>query len=116
MFAGSASAVPSGQGLVSVSMPGSDGVDLEGAVKYLGGEGVLTLLIEGGPGVAGSALRAGIVDHVVLYYGARIAAGTGLPSIAGTLDTIGDTLDVSIDGVTMLGPDLRVDATIQKEV
>jgi diaminohydroxyphosphoribosylaminopyrimidine deaminase/5-amino-6-(5-phosphoribosylamino)uracil reductase len=99
-----------------VPMPGSDGVDLAGAVKYLGGEGVLTLLIEGGPEIAGSALRAGVVDRLVLYYGAKIAGGTGLPAIAGNLETIGDTLDVSIDTVTMLGPDLRVDATIEKEV
>ena len=116
VFAGRESEAMSHEGICTVLMPGSDGVDLEGAVKYLGGEGVLTLLIEGGPAIAGSALRAGIVDRVVLYYGARLAAGTGLPSIAGTLETIGDTLDVSIGGVTMLGPDFRVDATIQKEV
>jgi diaminohydroxyphosphoribosylaminopyrimidine deaminase/5-amino-6-(5-phosphoribosylamino)uracil reductase len=104
------------RGFHTVSMPGSDGVDLENAVKYLGSEDVLTLLIEGGPAIAGSALRAGIVDRVALYYGARLAAGTGLPAIAGTLETIGDTLDVSITGVTLLGPDFRVDATIEKEV
>ena len=98
-----------------VSMPASDGVDLAGAVKYLGGEGVLTLLIEGGPTIAGSALRAGIVDRIVLYYGANLAGGTGLPAIAGTFETIGDTRSVSIDNVTMLGPDLRVDATLKKE-
>lgn len=116
VFTGSESGVMQHQGVSSVLMPGANGVDLEGAVKYLGGDGVLTLLIEGGPAIAGSALRAGIVDRIVLYYGARLAAGIGLPAIAGTLETIGDTLEVSIDGVTMLGPDLRVDATIEKEV
>jgi diaminohydroxyphosphoribosylaminopyrimidine deaminase/5-amino-6-(5-phosphoribosylamino)uracil reductase len=104
------------QGVSAVSMPGPDGVDLEGAVKYLGGEDVLTLLIEGGPTIAGSALRSGIVDRVVLYYGAQFAAGTGLPAIAGTLETIGDTLDVSITSVAIVGSDIRVDATIEKEV
>ena len=100
----------------SVSMPGPDGVDLVGAVKHLGSEGALTLLIEGGPGIAGSALRVGIVDRIVLYYGAKLAAGTGLAAIAGTLETIGDSLNVSINDVTRLGPDIRVDATIEKEV
>jgi len=116
VFTGRESEAIGHKGINPVLMPGADGVDLEGAVKYLGGEGVLTLLVEGGPAIAGSALRAGIVDRIVLYYGARLAAGTGLPAIAGSLETIGDTLDVSIDGVTMLGPDLRVDATIEKEV
>ena len=106
---------PSGRTTV-ISMPGADRVDIEGAVKHLGGEGVLALLIEGGPGIAGSALRAGIVDRIVFYYGAKLAVGIGLPAIAGTFQTIADTLEVSIDRITMLGPDLRVDATIEKEV
>jgi diaminohydroxyphosphoribosylaminopyrimidine deaminase/5-amino-6-(5-phosphoribosylamino)uracil reductase len=100
----------------AVSMPGADGVDLAGAVQHLGGEGVLALLIEGGPGIAGSALRVGIADRLVLYYGAKLAGGVGVPAIAGTLQTITDTLHVSIDKITMLGPDIRVDATIEKEV
>ena len=116
VFTGRESDATPNENVRYVPMPGSDGVDLGGAVEHLGGEGVLTLLIEGGPAIAGSALRAGIVDRIVIYYGAKLAGGAGLPAIAGTLETIGDTLEVSIDSVTMLGPDLRVDATIEKEV
>lgn len=115
VFTPSDGAPKANQRLAAVSMPGADGVDLGGVVKHLGGEGVLALLIEGGPGIAGSALRAELVDRIVFYYGAKLAVGTGLPAIAGTFETMAGTLAVSIDRVTMLGPDLRVDATIEKE-
>lgn len=95
-------------------MPGGLGVDLAGVVTYLGSEGVLSVLIEGGPTIAGSALAAGIVDQLVLYYGAKLAGGIGLPAIAGTLATIDDTLDVSITKITPIGPDFRVDAIIER--
>lgn len=97
-----------------VPMPGGLGVDLAGVVTYLGSEGVLSVLIEGGPTIAGSALAAGIVDQLVLYYGAKLAGGIGLPAIAGTLATIDDTLDVSITKITPIGPDFRVDAIIER--
>ena len=90
-------------------------VDLADAVKQLGSDGVLSLLIEGGPSIAGSALRAGIVDQIVLYIGAKLALGTGLPAINGTFETIDDAVGVSIAKVTQIGPDLRVDATLEKE-
>jgi diaminohydroxyphosphoribosylaminopyrimidine deaminase/5-amino-6-(5-phosphoribosylamino)uracil reductase len=94
-------------------MPGRDGVDLVGVVKHLGGEGVLSVLVEGGSKIAGSALRAGIVDRIVLYFGAKLAGGMGLPAITGRLETISDVRDLSITRVTRLGPDLRVDAVLE---
>lgn len=96
-----------------VVMPGRDGVDLVGVVKHLGGEGVLSVLVEGGSKIAGSALRAGIVDRIVLYFGAKLAAGIGLPAIAGRLETILDARDLSITHVSRLGPDLRIDAILE---
>jgi len=98
-----------------ISMPGPDGVDLAAAVKYLGDEGIVSVLIEGGPTIAGAALRADIVDRIVLYYGAQLAGGTGLPAIAGTFQTITDARKVTIDSVTRLGADFRIEATIERE-
>jgi len=103
-----------GGGAEMVPMPGDIGVDLAGVVKHLGSEGVLSVLIEGGPTIAGSALAAGIVDQLALYYGAKLAGGIGLPAIAGTLATIDDTLNVSITKITPIGPDFRVDAIIKR--
>ncbi len=104
-----------GVGVETVPMPGSEGVDLVGVVKHLGATGVVSVLVEGGPTLAGAALRAGIVDRIALYFGAKLAVGVGLPAIAGTLATISDTRDVSITQITRIGTDLRVDATIEEE-
>ena len=43
------------------------GGDLGDVLDQLGGEGVLQLLVEGGPTVAGAFHRAGLVDRYVLY-------------------------------------------------
>ncbi|MGB9359155.1 MAG: bifunctional diaminohydroxyphosphoribosylaminopyrimidine deaminase/5-amino-6-(5-phosphoribosylamino)uracil reductase RibD [Acidimicrobiia bacterium] len=114
VFVGAGDVSPSADGAKVVPMAGGNGVDLVGAVRYLGSDGVLSVLIEGGPRIAGSALSAGIVDQLVLYYGARLAGGIGLPAIAGTFATIDDTLDVSITKITTIGPDFRVDAIIER--
>jgi diaminohydroxyphosphoribosylaminopyrimidine deaminase/5-amino-6-(5-phosphoribosylamino)uracil reductase len=102
-------------GVAHVSMPGRDGVDLDGLIAYLGAQGVLTVLIEGGPTLAGSAIRAGLVDHLVLYYGPKLGVGTGIPGIAGTFRTIAEARPVTVESVTVLGDDLKIEATIEKE-
>ena len=115
VFTGDGGAAPVGEGVATIPMPGAGGVDLTGVIEHLGSEGLLSVLIEGGPTIAGSALAAGIVDRLVVYYGAKLAGGVGLPAIAGTFATIDDTLDVSITEITPIGPDFRVDATIEGE-
>lgn len=114
VFIGEVANPPPHDGATVIPMAGADGVDLARVVKHLGSEGVLSVLIEGGPTIAGSALAAGVVDRIVLYYGAKLAGGTGLPAIAGAFATIDDTLEVSITKITPIGPDFRVDASIER--
>jgi diaminohydroxyphosphoribosylaminopyrimidine deaminase/5-amino-6-(5-phosphoribosylamino)uracil reductase len=90
---------------------GGEGVDLVAMLKELGSDGVLSLLVEGGPTLAGSVLASGLVNEIVLYLGAKIARGVGQPVVAGTFETISDALDVQITDVTMLGTDVRITAT-----
>jgi diaminohydroxyphosphoribosylaminopyrimidine deaminase/5-amino-6-(5-phosphoribosylamino)uracil reductase len=96
-----------------VVIPGSDGVDLTAAVEYLGRNGVVALLIEGGPTIAGAALRAGLVDRIVFHFGSKLGVGTGLPAITGAFKTITDAQAVTIEHVTMVGSDIRVEAKIE---
>jgi diaminohydroxyphosphoribosylaminopyrimidine deaminase/5-amino-6-(5-phosphoribosylamino)uracil reductase len=58
-------------------------IDLSALVKELGKIGVTSLLIEGGSRVNGSALRAGIVDKVYMFYAPKICGGEGIPICAG---------------------------------
>jgi diaminohydroxyphosphoribosylaminopyrimidine deaminase/5-amino-6-(5-phosphoribosylamino)uracil reductase len=116
VFASDAVAASQTDGVDVIVLPGGDGVDLSGVVAHLGNEGLLSVLVEGGPRIAGGALRSGIVDRIVLYFGAKLAVGVGLPAIAGTLETISDAHDVSITKITRLGSDVRIDATIERGV
>jgi diaminohydroxyphosphoribosylaminopyrimidine deaminase/5-amino-6-(5-phosphoribosylamino)uracil reductase len=50
----------------------------------LGAEGVQSLLLEGGPTLAGSFVRAGLVDKVLVFVAPRLA-GTGAGLLAGAL-------------------------------
>ena len=90
--------------------PGIDGVDLNTVLKHLGAMGIIDVLVEGGPSLSGSLLRDGLVDRLVVYIGAKLGRGTGIPAVGGVFSTIDAAMEVDITSVTPLGPDLRIDA------
>lgn len=106
-------AVP--DGCEAVVVPASDGVDLDAGIKHLGALGIVDLLVEGGPTLAGSLLERGLVDRLVVYVGAKLAGGTGQPAFSGVFETIGAAVPVRIDAVRSIGNDLRIDASFEKE-
>ncbi len=58
--------------------------DMQGLVRHLGELEITSLLIEGGATINWSALAAGVVDKVFLYYAPKILAGDGsIPFAAG---------------------------------
>ncbi|HSF86468.1 MAG TPA: bifunctional diaminohydroxyphosphoribosylaminopyrimidine deaminase/5-amino-6-(5-phosphoribosylamino)uracil reductase RibD [Acidimicrobiia bacterium] len=93
-----------------VTVPGVAGVDLGAVVKDLGGRGIVDLLVEGGAHLAGALLRGGHADRVVVYLGAKLALGTGVPMLGGVWETLHDAVSVDIVDVTRLGPDVRITA------
>jgi diaminohydroxyphosphoribosylaminopyrimidine deaminase/5-amino-6-(5-phosphoribosylamino)uracil reductase len=74
--------------------------------------GIRSVLVEGGATLAGAFLAAGLVDQVVAYL-APMVLGAGTPVLhdAG-ISTIADAQQLQIDGITTIGPDLRVTATV----
>jgi len=61
-----------------------DHIDLKALLTELGRREITSLLIEGGSRVNGSALRAGIVDKVYMFYAPKICGGDdGVPVCAG---------------------------------
>jgi diaminohydroxyphosphoribosylaminopyrimidine deaminase/5-amino-6-(5-phosphoribosylamino)uracil reductase len=113
VFLPDAAPAPAGVSDVIVA-PGADGVDLSTMLKHLGAMGVVDVLVEGGPTLVGSMFRDRLVDTLVLYVGAKLGAGIGMPVVGGAFKTIGAAQGVEITSVTRLGPDLRIDA-IPKE-
>jgi diaminohydroxyphosphoribosylaminopyrimidine deaminase/5-amino-6-(5-phosphoribosylamino)uracil reductase len=84
-------------------------------VEDLGDRGFLSAMIEGGPSIASSFLRAGLVDRIVWYVAAKLAGGRGLPAMAGVFETMDDMTTIDITDIAHVGPDIRISATISKE-
>jgi diaminohydroxyphosphoribosylaminopyrimidine deaminase/5-amino-6-(5-phosphoribosylamino)uracil reductase len=85
--------------------------DLDDILDDLGRRGVLQLLVEGGPTVAGDFHRAGLVDRYVVYLAPALFGGEdarGLFAGAGA-KTIDDIWRGRIVAVDQLGADLRVE-------
>jgi diaminohydroxyphosphoribosylaminopyrimidine deaminase/5-amino-6-(5-phosphoribosylamino)uracil reductase len=85
--------------------------DLAATLDELGGRGVVQVLVEGGPTVAGSFHRAGLVDRYVFYLAPALLGGDdGRPVMAGPgAPTMGDAWRGRLVDVTRLGDDVRVD-------
>jgi diaminohydroxyphosphoribosylaminopyrimidine deaminase/5-amino-6-(5-phosphoribosylamino)uracil reductase len=95
--------------------PTSDGsVGIAEAMDDLGRDGVTSVLVEGGAHVARSFVQAGMVDEVVVYVGAKLAGGVGLPALAGPFATISDALPLHFTGVERIGPDIKITARIER--
>jgi diaminohydroxyphosphoribosylaminopyrimidine deaminase/5-amino-6-(5-phosphoribosylamino)uracil reductase len=70
---------------------------LEGELRGLAGEGVQTLLLEGGPTLATSCVRGGLVDKLLLFVAPRLT-GSG-PRWLGDLDEPLDLLHLTAEPV-----------------
>lgn len=94
-----------------------EALDADGRIRLpdlmarLGAMNITSLLIEGGGRVAGSALRAGIVDKVCFFYAPKILGGDdGVPVCAGPgPEWMKDALPVKNMTVSRLGEDILVE-------
>lgn len=81
----------------------------EQALKTLHARGVVHVLLEGGPTVAGAFVAEGLVDHVVAYV-APLVLGNGPAALSvpgwGTLT---DAARLRLVGVRQIGDDVRLD-------
>jgi diaminohydroxyphosphoribosylaminopyrimidine deaminase/5-amino-6-(5-phosphoribosylamino)uracil reductase len=98
--------IPGGE-LLKVNGEG-DRPDPVAACRALAGVGLLDLLVEGGPTLAGEWLRGGVVTDGIVYLGARLGMGGGIPAIGGVFDTIARARVVRVTGVRTLGSDVAV--------
>lgn len=95
-----------------IDLPGEHGVDLAEMLVDLGAMGVVDLLVEGGPTIAGSLLRDGLVDRVVWYVGAAVAGGVGRPAVGGVFPSMDALRPLDIVAVDRVGPDVRIEAVM----
>ncbi|GGT46969.1 bifunctional diaminohydroxyphosphoribosylaminopyrimidine deaminase/5-amino-6-(5-phosphoribosylamino)uracil reductase RibD [Streptomyces purpureus] len=87
------------------------GLDIPELLAALHQQGVRSVLLEGGPTLAGAFVRAGAVDQIVGYLApALLGAGPTALADAG-ITTISDALRLEVTEAVRIGPDLRITAT-----
>jgi diaminohydroxyphosphoribosylaminopyrimidine deaminase/5-amino-6-(5-phosphoribosylamino)uracil reductase len=86
------------------------GLDVAALLAELHARGVRSVLLEGGPTLAGAFVAAGAVDTVTAYLApALLGAGPHALGDAG-ISTLAQALRLDVTDVARLGPDLRVTA------
>jgi diaminohydroxyphosphoribosylaminopyrimidine deaminase/5-amino-6-(5-phosphoribosylamino)uracil reductase len=84
-------------------------IDLAAMLGALAARGVNEVLIESGPTLAGSALRAGLVDELIVYMAPHLMghAARGLVQLPG-LTRMADRVELVFTDVRRVGGDLRI--------
>ena len=87
---------------------GPDGhLDLTALLHALFDRGQRHVLLEGGPGLAGGFLAAGLIDEVVAYL-APLLLGAGPAALAGGVSTLAEAHRLDLVDVARLGDDVRL--------
>ena len=87
-------------------------LDVSALLAALHARGVRSVLLEGGPSLAGSFVAAGVVDRVVGYL-APALLGAGPTALAGAgVATLADAPRLDLTDLVRIGPDLRITATL----
>ena len=95
-------------GVLLATLPRADGgLDLGAALRWLGEHGVNTVLSEGGPRIAGSLVRGGFADRLLLLV-SPLAGGDGPPALAG----VGSPNALRDLRVRKLGDDIALEGSI----
>ncbi|MFF0743811.1 bifunctional diaminohydroxyphosphoribosylaminopyrimidine deaminase/5-amino-6-(5-phosphoribosylamino)uracil reductase RibD [Streptomyces sp. NPDC004111] len=88
----------------------ASGLDVKALLSELYERGVRSVLLEGGPTLAGAFVAAGAVDKVVGYL-APVLLGAGPAALADAgITTIADALRLDVTETVRIGPDLRITA------
>jgi len=85
--------------------------DPRSVLTVLAERDVVSVLLEGGPSLAGAFVAAGLVDRVVAYL-APALFGAGLPALGDAgIETLSAALKLHVDRVDLVGADVRIIAS-----
>lgn len=95
---------------------GKDTIDLHALMGVLATREINEVLLETGAILSGAALRAGIIDELVIYMAPKLM-GDGARGLFHTpgLESLADAVQLSIKDMRAVGDDWRITASIQQE-
>jgi diaminohydroxyphosphoribosylaminopyrimidine deaminase / 5-amino-6-(5-phosphoribosylamino)uracil reductase len=88
-------------------------IDLKAVLKELGRREILSVLLESGPRLNGSALAAGIVQKLVLFYAPKLAGHSEVPFFSAT---DGKIPSFHFTSTQQFGPDIALEAYLTKNL
>jgi diaminohydroxyphosphoribosylaminopyrimidine deaminase/5-amino-6-(5-phosphoribosylamino)uracil reductase len=93
------------------------GVSLPHLMDVLGKREVQGVLLEGGPTLAWSAVRDGVVDRVVCYLAPVLVGGVDAPSIleGSGFAPIAEAMRLDLFAVERIGDDVRLEADVHRD-
>jgi diaminohydroxyphosphoribosylaminopyrimidine deaminase/5-amino-6-(5-phosphoribosylamino)uracil reductase len=99
--------IPAGE--LAVVTGEDDRPDPVEAARAIADLGLLDVLLEGGPRIAGAWWRSGVITRGVFYLAGKIGGGAGIGPMAGKFSTIDEAREVNIRNVRNVGLDLRIE-------
>ncbi|WP_130348730.1 bifunctional diaminohydroxyphosphoribosylaminopyrimidine deaminase/5-amino-6-(5-phosphoribosylamino)uracil reductase RibD [Herbihabitans rhizosphaerae] len=84
--------------------------DPDEVLDELGKCGVVDVLLEGGPRLAGAFVRAGAVHRVLAYIAPKLLGDGSSPLVDTGMSSITQALSLDVEEVTMSGSDVRISA------
>jgi diaminohydroxyphosphoribosylaminopyrimidine deaminase/5-amino-6-(5-phosphoribosylamino)uracil reductase len=97
----------------SISAISEGRIDLQAVMQRLGQLEITSLMIEGGATINGSALAAGVVDKVFLYYAPKIFPESGAVPFATGAEAAGDPVQIKSLSVCRYGEDFAVEGYVR---
>lgn len=88
-------------------------VDLTALVRKLAERGCNEVLVEAGPTLAGSFLRAGLIDELIIYAAPKLLGSNARPLFDLPMSFMAEAVQLEIDDVRRIGEDWRFLARIR---
>jgi len=100
--------------VVTLPADPAGGVSLVELFAFIGKRDVQSVLIEGGPTLAASAVRDGLVDRLTVFLAPKLLGGAGAPGILGGegLAPVNRAIPLDIVEVGRIGEDVVVQADV----
>lgn len=91
------------------------GIDLKALMEKLGGEGIDSILLEGGGTLNYSALKSGIVNRVQAYIAPKLFGGSGAKSPVGGMGfaEVADCIKLKNTHISMFDEDILIEGEVE---